>query len=229
MSGLGMAAGGGTVLITLAALALLLFLLASWLGRWSLWAGAYLLVAATLAAAFFFRDPVRTGVREPHLFLAPADGRVVAVGRVPEPEYLRGPALRIVIDPALLDVHVQRSPVDGVVDYVARRPRGSAVDGTGAASGAGATSIGINSGEVRVLVRQVAGTLTRRMVVHAEEGDRVSQGERIGLIGIGSRVETYLPADASVDVEVGDRVRAGKTILGCTRGAAIAPAGGTGP
>lgn len=213
MTGPGIAADAVPLLLGLSAVALALFILGSWLGRWSVWAVGYGFAILALATAFFFRDPARVGERGPELYLSPADGRVVAVERIPELEYLGGEAVRVAIYLALYDVHVQRSPVDGVVDYVERRP-GSFVPAWDPRAGENeATAIGINTGEVRVLVRQVAGTLARRIVTYVEEGELVDQAERIGLIRFGSRVEAYLPADVELSVTEGDRVRAGATVL----------------
>lgn len=213
MTGFGIAGDAVPLLSALTALALLFFLLGSWRGRWPFWLAGYSLLLLALATAFFFRDPVRVGERGPHLFLAPADGRVVDVERVPEPGYLRGDAIRVGIYLGLYDVHIQRSPVDGVVDYVERRPGGFAPAWSDRARQNEATSIGISTGRARVLVRQIAGTVARRIVTYVEEGELVDQAERIGLIRFGSRVEAYLPATVEIAVTEGDRVRAGATVI----------------
>lgn len=215
MSWIGIASDAFVPLLVLVVVALGLLLLAGWRGRWALWVAGWSVAALALAVAFFFRDPERIGQRGPALYLAPADGRVMAVEQVDEPEYLRGPATRVSIFLSLFDVHIQRSPVDGVVDYVAHRPgRFAAAWSETAESENEHTLIGINAGEERVLVRQVAGLVARRIVTYVQEGELVDQGERIGLIRFGSRVDAYLPADAVVDVRAGDHVRGGTTILG---------------
>lgn len=213
MSGLAIAGDALPLLTALAALALVLFFLASWFGRWRLWLAGYSIALLALATAFFFRDPVRVGERGPDLFLAPADGRVVAVERVPEPAYIGGDATLVAIYLGLYDVHVQRSPVDGVVDYVARQAGAFSPAWSDRAGENEATVIGINTGQTRVMVRQVAGTVARRIVTYVREGELVDQAERIGLIRFGSRVEAYLPPDAEVVVAEGDRVRAGTTVI----------------
>ena len=214
MSGLAIARDAYLPLAVLALLAVLLLALASWRGRWPLWVAGWSLAAAALAVAFFFRDPERPGTRGPLVYLAPADGRILAIEQVHEPEYLRGPATRVAIFLSLFDVHVQRSPVDGVVDFVSHRPgRFAAAWSDEAESENEATLIGINVGEQRVLVRQVAGLVARRIVTYVEEGELVDQGQRIGLIRFGSRVDAYLPVDAVIEVREGDAVRAGQTVL----------------
>lgn len=213
MTGLAIAADAVPLILGLGALALLLFVLGTVLGRWSLWFTGYSVVVLALAIAFFFRDPGRTGERSPSVFLAPADGRVVAVERVPEPGYLGGEAVRVAIYLSILDVHIQRSPVNGVVEYVEHRPGRFAPAWSDRAAENESTAIGISTGQVRVLVRQVAGTVARRIVTYVDEGERVDQAERIGLIRFGSRVEAYLPVDAEVVVAAGDRVRGGSTVI----------------
>lgn len=215
MNGLAIAPDAFLPLAILAVLSLGLLVVAGWLGRWPLWVAGWTVAAVALSVAFFFRDPVRTGDRGTALYLAPADGRILAVEQVMEDEYLRGPATRISIFLSLLDVHVQRSPVAGVVDFVEHRPgRFAAAWSEEAESENESTLIGINAGQERVLVRQVAGLVARRIVTYVEEGELVDQGQRIGLIRFGSRVDTYLPVDAVVDVEAGQIVRAGVTVLG---------------
>lgn len=213
MNGLGIAADAAPLLVGLAILALALFLLASWLGRWPLWLAGYGLVVLAVATAFFFRDPVRVGERGPQVIVAPADGRVMVVDSLVEPDYLGGDAIRIAIYLALYDVHVQRSPVDGVVDFVQYRAGSFAPAWSDRAGENEAIVIGINTGRERILVRQVAGTVARRIVTYVEEGELVDQAERIGLIRFGSMVDTYLPPDAEPIVREGDRVRAGATVI----------------
>lgn len=215
MNGITIASDAYLSLALLAGGSLILLVVAGWMGRWPLWVAGWTVAALALAVAFFFRDPVRTGERGEALYVAPADGRILAVEQVMEEEYMGGAATKISIFLGLLDVHVQRSPVAGVVDRVEHRPgRFAAAWSEEAESENESTLIGINAGEERVLVRQVAGLVARRIVTYVEEGELVDQGQRIGLIRFGSRVETYLPVDAVIDVEAGQTVRAGVTVLG---------------
>jgi phosphatidylserine decarboxylase len=216
LSGLGIAGDAMPLLTGFAALALLLFILGSWIGRWRVWLIGYAAAVIALALAFFFRDPARAGERGPDLFLAPADGRVVEVERISDPGNVGREAVLVAIYLGLLDVHVQRSPVAGVVDFVDHRPGGFAPAWSERAGHNEAATIGVDTGEGRVLVRQVAGTVARRIVTYVEEGEIVEQGDRIGLIRFGSRVEAYLPSDARVLVRPGDRVQAGTTVIART-------------
>lgn len=163
---------------------------------------------------FFFRDPPRSGARGPDLVIAPADGRVIEVSRIEEAEYLGGSSLRVSIFLSLLDVHVNRYPVSGRVEYRNYEAGGfQAAWRRSAAEGNERASTGIRTGDRPVLVRQVAGWVARRIVTYPEVGDEVSQGERMGVILFGSRLDVYLPGDAQSEVDVGQRARGGVTVL----------------
>ncbi|MBI4410244.1 MAG: phosphatidylserine decarboxylase family protein [Gemmatimonadetes bacterium] len=197
------------------ALALAGFALAAVLGNWLLWLAAYGFVVLALFLAFFFRDPQRWGERGENLILAPADGRVVQIAQVEEPVYLKGPARRVSIFLSLFDVHVQRSPVSGVVEYRDYRPgKRMAAWKERASLENEQASIGINAGSFRVLVRQIAGLVAQRIVTDVQRGDTLRQGERIGLIRFGSRVDAFVPPSARLRVKPGDRVYSGQTVLG---------------
>jgi len=116
---------------------------------------------------------------------------------------------------SLFDVHVQRAPVGGVVEYRTYRP-GRFHPAWQARAGREneQASIGIDAGGYRVLVRQIAGAVARRIVTYVEPGERIGQGDRIGMIRFGSRVEIYLPAGTRLRIRPGDRVYAGRTVLG---------------
>ena len=178
---------------------------------------AVVLVAFTL---FFFRDPSRTPpaeASEGRLLLAPADGKVVVVDRhVREPLYLDGPAQQVSIFLSPLNVHVNRIPVDGVVEYVNYVPGEYLVAWHPKASELNERSeIGVrHPSGTQVLFKQIAGAVARRIVYHVEEGDTVAAGERFGVVKFGSRMDVLVPPHVEIDVEVGDRVRAGETIMG---------------
>lgn len=214
MNGLTLAPDAYILLAVLASAGVVLLVLAARVGRWPLWLTGWAVLVCALAVAFFFRDPERTGERGPTVYVAPADGRVVEVARVVEERYDHGEAIRVSIFLSLFDVHVQRSPVRGVVEYVEHRPgRFGAAWGAEAGARNESTAIRIRAGDERVLVRQVAGLVARRIVTYVKEGDLVEQGDRIGLIRFGSRVEAYLPPDVEMEVRPGERVRAGETVL----------------
>jgi phosphatidylserine decarboxylase len=163
---------------------------------------------------WFFRDPDRPGPRGDRLALAPADGKVVAVRTGPEPTFVGGDVTRVSIFMNVFDVHVNRYPTDGAVAHRRYEP-GAFLNATldKASERNERSSLGLESPRGRVLVRQIAGLVARRIVTDAEVGDVARQGERLGIIRFGSRVDTFFPPDAHVCVKVGDRTRAGVTII----------------
>lgn len=170
-------------------------------------------VAAWVPA--FFRDPPRLGPRGEELILAPADGRVTEVVQITEREFMDGPAVRVSIFMNVFDVHVNRHPVTGRVDYRVYRP-GSFVNATldKASEENERMTLGIVGPRGPILVRQIAGLIARRIVTDPDVGDSVQQGERLGLIRFGSRVDTFVPVEVTVQVRPGDRTTAGITVLG---------------
>jgi phosphatidylserine decarboxylase len=182
-------------------------------GWWRLAAVVWVPIALWVPA--FFRDPVRNGPHDPRLILAPADGRVVGVTEVDEPDYLKGRAQRISVFMSVFNVHVNYYPMDGVVEYRAYRP-GRFINATldKASSANEQMSLGICSGARRLLVRQIAGLVARRIVTDAEVGGAAHQGTRLGLIRFGSRLDTFLPGGAAPRVRVGDRTIGGVTVIG---------------
>ena len=183
---------------------------------WPLWLLAFVLALLTLWVAYFFRDPERRGDRGDRLVVSPADGRVVQISDLPEPAYLQGPSRRISIFMNVFDVHVNRYPVAGTVRYVHYNPGkflNAATDKSSLENEQRSVGIETSSGHRRVLVRQIAGLIARRIVTYSRDGDAVAQGARMGIIRFGSRVDVYLPPDAHVQVTVGQRATAGVTVL----------------
>lgn len=199
-------AGGAAVLLVCGALAVALG------GWWWLPAGAWLPIALWLP--WFFRDPARDGPRGDRLVLAPADGRVVSVTQVSEPELDGGEALRISVFMSVLSVHVNRAPADGVVTH-RRYHRGAFFNASldKASERNERMSLGFETRRGLMVVRQIAGLVARRIVTDPQVGEQVRQGERIGLIRFGSRVDTFLPPGADARVSLGDRTRAGVTVI----------------
>lgn len=171
--------------------------------------------AAVGFTAFFFRDPTRVPPEGEKNVLAPADGKIIDISTRPEDEYLKEECLRISIFMNIWNVHVNRVPVSGVVEHVAYK-KGTflAAFRDEAAVQNEMRSIGINTGNYRVLVRQVAGTVARRIRTYKSRGDLVRAGERLGLIAFGSRVDIHLPRNFTPQVSLGQKTRAGESILG---------------
>lgn len=178
---------------------------------------AALILAFTL---YFFRDPERTvpvDAAERRLILAPADGRVVVVDQsVHDSLYINGPAKQISIFLSPLNVHVNRIPAGGVVEYVNYVPGDYLVAWHPKASEKNERSeIGVrHSSGTKVLFKQIAGAVARRIVYRVEEGDTVVAGDRFGIVKFGSRMDVLVPLHVQIDAEVGDRVVAGETVLG---------------
>jgi len=179
-----------------------------------LWLLAIALVILAIWVAYFFRDPEREGERGPHLVIAPADGKVVLISDVDEPTFIGGRATRVSIFMNVFNVHVNRYPVSGVVRYVDYK-QGKFVNAIGeqASLENEQRSVGIESDGQRILVRQIAGLIARRIVTYSQEGEQVQQGDRMGLIRFGSRVDVFVPAGSPLRVKVGDITVAGVTVL----------------
>jgi len=195
-----------------------LVFLGAWVAQGSpwLWVPEVALVLLAVWLLVFFRDPVRMGPRGEQFVIAPADGKVVDIAVVEEPTYLAAQATRISIFMSVFDVHVNRYPATGAVELV-RYHRGKFLHAASdkASVDNEQSSVGLRSVGGPVLVRQIAGLIARRIVTDGKPGDRVHQGERLGMIRFGSRVDVFLPlaARAAVRVAVGERVRAGATLL----------------
>jgi phosphatidylserine decarboxylase len=192
------------------ALALLVLVL---LGATLGWVAA-LWLPIVLWVVAFFRDPRRDRVRGEELVLAPADGRVVSVIPMDEPAYLGGPSTRISIFMNVFSVHVNRYPASGTVTYRHYRPGRFVNAATEKASTANEqSSVGLETPRGRLLVRQIAGLVARRIVTDHPVGHPALQGERMGLIRFGSRVDLFLPPAATVTVASGAATRAGETVV----------------
>jgi len=181
-----------------------------WL-RW--WAGlVWLPIAAWVVA--FFRDPIREGPRGDGVVLAAADGLVVSVIPIDEPGFLRGPATRISVFMSVFDVHVNRYPCRGRVAHRSYLPGafGHAMAEKASERNEQST-VGLDTPRGRILIRQIAGLIARRIVTDHAEGAEVAQGERMGMIRFGSRVDVFVPAGAVVAVREGERTRTAETVI----------------
>ena len=198
----------------------------------ALWTGVHPWSALAPAAAFlfcvyFFRDPDRKIPEGEDLVLSPADGTVVDIEEVDELEFLGGKALRVGIFLSIFSCHVNRAPVGGKVTRTRYRPgkflaafnkrasRENESNFVGIETGI-ETARELPGGPLRVGVKQISGVIARRIVSVAREGDSLARGERFGMIKFGSRTELYLPPEAVADlcVKVGDKVRAGTSVIG---------------
>ena len=184
-------------------------------------AGPVWAVPAFLLALFFlwfFRDPERTIPDSPGAVVSPADGKVTDVSSV----LTEGvPQTRISIFLSVFDVHVNRSPVAGVIRAV-RYQKGKYLNAMNPASAEHNEQnvVTVEGDGQTVVFKQIAGLLARRIVFNKKVGDRVELGDRVGLIKFGSRVDVLLDASARMDIKVGDRVKGGASVLAHLRGVA---------
>lgn len=176
------------------------------------WLASVLWLPVAVWVVAFFRDPVRAVSRDECLALAPADGKVVSVVETDEPAFLGGRALRISIFMNVFNCHVNRYPTDGVVGYRHYNP---GKFGHAAAEKSSLdneqSSVGLTTQRGKLLIRQIAGLIARRIVTDHNVGTSVRQGERMGMIRFGSRVDLFLPPGTEVLVKPGDTTRVGVT------------------
>ena len=181
---------------------------------WGLWLAAFVLLLLALWVAYFFRDPERTGQRGPSLVVAPADGKLIMITEVEEPAFIQGRAIRLSIFMNVFNVHVNRYPVDGTVKYV-HYNKGKFLNAAAEKSSLEneQMSVGVETGKYRVLVRQIAGLIARRIVTYSKINDNVKQGERMGIIRFGSRVDVFIPVGSKVLAKLGETTTAGVMVL----------------
>jgi phosphatidylserine decarboxylase len=183
----------------------------------------WLLVGVTIWVAAFFRDPVRTAPRGDKLVIAPADGLITMIAKVPPPPELRGSDglteaeyTRVSIFMSVFDVHINRSPIAGRVRRIAYVPGKFVNADLDKASEDNERQHLLVEGAdgLRIGFTQIAGLVARRILAFVREGDVVEAGQRIGMIRFGSRVDVYLPAGTGPRVLLGQRTIAGETVIG---------------
>lgn len=162
----------------------------------------------------FFRHPNRTTPQGKGLVIAPADGKVVVIEEVEEPEFIKGKCRQISIFMSPFNVHVNRYPVTGDVVYekyhpgkylVAWHPKSSTENER--------TTVAVSTPYGNVVFRQIAGALAKRIVNYAKVGHKATQGAEYGFIKFGSRIDIYLPLDAKINVELNQKTVGGETII----------------
>jgi phosphatidylserine decarboxylase len=180
----------------------------------------WLLVGVTIWVAAFFRDPVRTTPTDPNLVVSPADGLVTMITRVPAPPQLRaemgeGEFTRVSIFMSVFDVHINRTPITGTIRRIAYIPGKFLNADLNKASEDNERQHFLVEGDngVKIAFTQIAGLVARRILSFVREGQRVTAGERIGLIRFGSRVDVFLPAGTGSRLLLGQRAIAGETII----------------
>ena len=172
----------------------------------------FLILAAFFV--FFFRDPERHPPTGPNLVVSPADGRVMLAGVEPGPGAPKGDWRQISIFLSPIDVHVNRTPVEGVATHVEYHP-GKFLPAYKVEAGQlnEWTEVWFERQGRTVICRQIVGVLARRIVCRLKPGDRVARGQRFGVMKFGSRIDLFVPADSRIRVTAGERVVAGESVL----------------
>lgn len=180
--------------------------------KWIIYGASAFLLLAILQ---FFRSPSKQITVDDNAVLCPADGKVVVIEEAQETEYFQEKKLQVSIFMSPINVHVNRNPISGVVSFfkyhpgkflVAWHPKSSTDNER-------TTVVVKNRSGVEILFRQIAGAMARRIVWYLKEGQGVNQGEEFGFIKFGSRVDLFLPLDAKIEVNIGDKVVGGKTVI----------------
>jgi len=207
---------GWTLILT----GLLVTVVALWAAtRWDnlyVFAIGVLFAIATLFTVYFFRDPERVIQAEPDMLMAPADGRVVKIDTLATYPFVGDRAIQVSIFLSVFNVHVNRVPTAGTIAYVKYNPGQFLAAYEDKASEVNEqTEIGLvtQSGR-KVIFKQIAGIIARRIVCRLSQGETVAAGSRFGMIKFGSRVDLLVPSDSRITVKVGQAVYGGKTVMG---------------
>jgi phosphatidylserine decarboxylase len=195
---------------------LLLWVISYFTGSRAASVAAIIFTLLGLFTTYFFRDPEREIPASEKAFVSPADGRIIDICEMDEPEFLKGKAIRVSIFLSVFNVHVNRIPAAGTVVYKkyhqgkfwgAFRDKASLENEQ--------TCVGLTATDgTRITVKQIAGFIARRIVCYADSGKTFQKGERFGLIRFGSRTDLFLPAGTLLKVKKGDRVKGGTSIIG---------------
>jgi phosphatidylserine decarboxylase len=189
----------------------LIVIVLAWLVGW--WA-ALLFAPLAVWVVAFFRDPVRDGPRGDNVVVAPADGEIVSIVTVDEPAFIAARTSRVSIFMNVFNVHVNRYPASGTIGFRAYNPGRFGHAGEDKASLENEQStVGLVTARGKLVVRQIAGLIARRIVTDHEVGAVVRQGDRMGIIRFGSRVDIFLPVAARLMVRTGQKTVAGVTVV----------------
>lgn len=203
------------IIVGLAATAVVLLAAVRWDSKVIL-VFAAVIALLTVFTVFFFRDPDRTFEYQPGILVAPADGKVLSVETIQHHDFIGGEALKVSIFLSVFDVHVNRIPADGVVEFVRYNPGKFLPAFRDKASELNEqTEIGFTTTDgYRIVVKQIAGIIARRIVCRLKAHDTVKTGDRFGMIRFGSRTELFIPVGSRLVVAKGDYVKGSETVLG---------------
>lgn len=182
---------------------------------WLQWLIISILIVFLGLIVYFFRDPERRPPESSGAVISPADGKVVSIKKVTEEEYMQSEGIQISIFLSPLDVHVNRIPVSGKIDYLQYHPGKYLMAWEDHASEMNERAhFGVLQPDgKRILFKQITGFLARRIVYHLKTGDEVQAGDRFGIMKFGSRMDVILPVDADLTVKEGDRTVAGESLI----------------
>lgn len=196
-------------------------------GGWFHWSLAIVPAVLILFVLYFFRDPPRRVPSDPGLVVSPADGVLVEIARVEHDEFIGGPALRLGIFLSVFNVHINRAPVKSRVIRLVYNP-GLFLNALKAESAIRNENLWIGLEEEaephrRLIVRQIAGLLARRIVCNLRSGEVIARGHKFGMIKLGSRTELLLPDEPGLEIvaKIGDKVKGGSTVLARLPGASV--------
>jgi len=173
-------------------------------------------LVVTMGVCWFFRDPDRVVPNQPEAVVSPADGKVVSVGDADDTPFYRGRCKKISIFMSVFNVHVNRIPFSGSVKEVRYHPGkffAANLDKASLQNEHNAVYLE-SEGAPALCVVQIAGLIARRIICKVQPGNEVLKGQRYGIICFGSRLDVYLPVDAKIEVAIGDKVKAGSSIIG---------------
>jgi phosphatidylserine decarboxylase len=188
------------------------------------WVNLYLLsipAVVFLFVLYFFRDPERKVPEGNNTVVSPADGTVIEISDVKEDGFIKEECVKIAIFLSVFNVHINRAPMEGKVEWIDYRKGKFLVASVPDASSQNeSNSIGMVDAQFKVLVRQVSGIIARRIVCAVKPGEAVQKGQRIGMIKFGSRTELFIPKKnvESIEVKLKDKVKGAKTIMAKVKG-----------
>lgn len=181
-----------------------------------------LIIAGAIIGSFalwFFRNPSRTipqEAKENHsILISPADGKIIQIIEIDEPFYMKEKTLRLSIFLSAFDVHVNRNPMTGIIEYITYNPGDYFIASLPKASELNEnTKIGVkNPDGKRIMYKQMTGIMARRIVYDVKEGDSINVGEQFGMMKFGSRMDIFMPLGTELTVKLGDKVRGGETVV----------------
>ena len=208
--------GYPTMALATAIVAVIFYLSFNFINHWVAYLIEVVFIVLWGIVIYFFRDPERTSPNGENLVISPADGKVVLIKEIQQDVYLNASATQISIFLSPLDVHVNRNPISGRLEYLKYHPGKYLMAwGENASQLNERADFGVlHASGTKLFFKQITGFLARRIVYHIKEGDALKAGERFGMMKFGSRMDIMVPKNVQIKVKVGDRTWAGESILG---------------